>query len=581
MKFNTPSPLKVLVLIFVFILHSSCSKDSDLMTDYVLSETQNTLDIGQLIIDDTFEVSSPGSITLDVLANDAFENQEEVLITETSTPSNGTVEINTDNTLTYTPNLEVVEQVTETTDASVSEVVDTFTYTTEVVNEDESVSTDTGNVIVTVGTSANRAPITGDNVYYVTTSGKSNNNGASEATAWNIQHAFSAAKAGDVVYIKAGNYGALSLSISNSGTADNPIQFIGYTSTPEDLIAINGSTFSYGDVVNAAIMPLLNGDGTGTGITVSNNVVLENIQIKDYSLGLILSGSNSTLNNIIAIDLGNQGASGYDGFGIRVSGSYNTIKNSYIANATAEAFKVYGGTNNLIQYLEVRADNVTNPCDYYVILTNTSNNIVEDSRVERAPGLAHGGHGLTSKWNSKNNIFRRCETVYTNLDLNFEDVTGNLYEDIRMIGQGTSGSYWHTNIDLRNGANGNTFRNIYMTDVNVAVTFTDDNDGFTPSPDSDVVKLGYNNRFENLIVENAATLVQFNGNTNIGGVNSAPGNDNIFVGGSFTNIGTIVAIYNDNSGNGFINSTFKNTTTLVSLANGKPNNISFTNCIFE
>ena len=81
MKFNTPSPLKVLVLIVVFILHSSCSKDSDLMTDYVLSETQNTLDLGQLIIDDTFIVNAQGSITFDVLANDAFENQEEVLIT--------------------------------------------------------------------------------------------------------------------------------------------------------------------------------------------------------------------------------------------------------------------------------------------------------------------------------------------------------------------------------------------------------------------------------------------------------------------------------------------------------------------
>ena len=156
MKFNTPSPLKVLGLIFVIILHFSCSKDSDLLTDYVLSETQNTLDIGQLIIDDTFVVNSQGSITLDVLANDAFDNQEEVLITETSTPSNGTVEINTDNTLTYTPDPEVIEQVTDTTNTAPVEVVDTFTYTTEIVNADESVSTAAGNVTVTVTNDPNK-----------------------------------------------------------------------------------------------------------------------------------------------------------------------------------------------------------------------------------------------------------------------------------------------------------------------------------------------------------------------------------------------------------------------------------------
>ena len=162
MKFNTTSPLKELVLIFVIILHFSCSKDSDLLTDYVLSETQNTLDIGQLIIDDTFVVNSQGSIILDVLANDAFENQEEVLITETSTPSNGTVEINTDNTLTYTPDPEVVEQIADTTNTSTPEVVDTFTYTTEVVNEDESVSAATGNVTVTVTDDPNKIAATVD-----------------------------------------------------------------------------------------------------------------------------------------------------------------------------------------------------------------------------------------------------------------------------------------------------------------------------------------------------------------------------------------------------------------------------------
>ena len=137
MKLNAQSPLHVLLFSLVLIFQFSCSKDSDLLAEYVISETQEATDIGQFIVDDTFFIASSGSITLDVLANDTFENEEEVIIAETSTPSNGTVEINSDNTLTYT---------VETTE----ETVDTFTYSTEVVNEDASISTETGTVTVTV-----------------------------------------------------------------------------------------------------------------------------------------------------------------------------------------------------------------------------------------------------------------------------------------------------------------------------------------------------------------------------------------------------------------------------------------------
>ena len=152
MKKNTLSPLHVLLFSLILIFQFSCSKDSDLLAELVISETQEATDIGQFIVDDTFFIASSGSITLDVLANDAFENTEEVVITETTTPANGTVEINNDNTLIYTPDPAVIEQVADTTNTTTEEVIDTFTYTTEVVNEDESVSTETGNVTVTVNT---------------------------------------------------------------------------------------------------------------------------------------------------------------------------------------------------------------------------------------------------------------------------------------------------------------------------------------------------------------------------------------------------------------------------------------------
>ena len=146
MKINTQYPLQVLLLSFALIFQFSCSKDSDLLADYVLADTIDAKDVRRFVVDDTYFISSIGSINLDVLSNDTFTEQEEVTITETSTPTNGNVEINPDDTLTYTP-----EADTPTTD--------TFTYTTEVVNEDETVSTEQGTVTISSSNRVNEGEI--------------------------------------------------------------------------------------------------------------------------------------------------------------------------------------------------------------------------------------------------------------------------------------------------------------------------------------------------------------------------------------------------------------------------------------
>ena len=192
--------------------------------------------------------------------------------------------------------------------------------------------------------------------------------------------------------------------------------------------------------------------------------------------------------------------------------------------------------------------------------------------MERAPGLAHGGHGLIVKVEGQYNVFRNCETKYTNIELAYPGVQNNLAENIRMIGQGTSGSYWHTNIDFRNGANNNTVRNIYMTDVWSAVNFSDDHES--------IASCGYENRIENLVVENADRIFQFIGYTNIGGSRAAPANSNIFDGGTFVNYTTLGAIYNANDGNQMVNCTFRNGINGIAT-NGYSNNISFNNNTYE
>ncbi|WP_299164475.1 Ig-like domain-containing protein [uncultured Eudoraea sp.] len=94
-------------------------------------------------VNDTYQTSSSASIVLDVLANDTFNDLENVSISEVTQPDNGEVVINSDNTLTFTP---FIVEPTE----------DTFTYTAEFINEDGTVSKETATVTITINQDPNK-----------------------------------------------------------------------------------------------------------------------------------------------------------------------------------------------------------------------------------------------------------------------------------------------------------------------------------------------------------------------------------------------------------------------------------------
>jgi len=233
MVIKLPTPLSKLCFV-IFLFSASCTKDADLLADYVLAKEQESKDYVLLVFDDTYSTTPDTSIVLDVLSNDTFDEEADVRIINTSDPVNGTVKILDNNTIVYTPsnaydveasneeNLEleseetstpatddindqteaaeppdVEETVTNTEDTSSSEVLETevlteetnsleestsddlaedttssegdeanqdieepsesseettdnFTYTVEVVNEDETISTQEGNVTVNI-----------------------------------------------------------------------------------------------------------------------------------------------------------------------------------------------------------------------------------------------------------------------------------------------------------------------------------------------------------------------------------------------------------------------------------------------
>ncbi|GGW51748.1 hypothetical protein GCM10007383_38910 [Arenibacter certesii] len=516
-------------------------------------------------------------IVIDPLGNGSSELPENILITNVSPPKMGTAVVNDDNTITYTPD----ENKSGT---------DVFDYSATVTKPDKTVSTETGNITVNVAEAEKTptptpAPIPA-NIYYVTTSGKSSNSGDSEDNAWNIQHAFSTAKAGDIVYIKAGNYGSLELSTKNSGTSDKPIKFIGYTSNAGDLVSQEGSTFKYGDKLDASKMPILIGTLEKTAINLQNNYVqIENFQITKYKMAITSKGQHVVIRNVIATELGKQTEySAYDGWGIIIYGENSLLENSFVLNATAEAIKLYGANNSRVNHCEVRADNPSNPTDYYFLITGaTKNSIIENSHAERTQGLKHGGHGFDMKDQAEYNTFKNCTAVYTSFELNFSGVRYNTIQNCSIYGASTEPKDWHANLVIFNGANNNLIKDMYIQDTWSAISWGDYDDGYVgPNGDRDEVSCGYDNTFERITVRNTNRILNVGGGTEY----TAAAKRNTFINCDFSDFGSVAVTYYPTEGIKFKNCKFSNGKSLITEAGGlyapySKADIMFENCTWK
>ncbi|WP_282056654.1 Ig-like domain-containing protein [Maribacter luteus] len=564
MKFKTLAPLKVFLLSIFIISQLSCSKDSDLLTDFVLSETQNTLDLSELILDDTFIVNSRESITLDVLANDGFENIESVIITETSEPENGTVVINTDNTLTYTPDTATEttpEEPIDTTPNSNEEIEDTFTYTTEVINEDDTVSTGTGNVTVT---SENKAPITGDNVYYVSTTGKANNDGRSEATAWNIQHAFATAVAGDVVYVKAGNYGAIKVASSKSGADGNPIKFIGYSKTPGDILATNGPTFSKdqwqanGQSFDSSVMPMLDWNPTNfkpvsgdDGISIKHDFIeIHNFIVQEYMIGIDVWADNVVINNCYSDRAGDWDPNGNcyngasklsctnnNGYGIRFfTADHGTLKNSMVIDAGMISVYILNVDDMLVENSESYTVNTGNATDYMFEFSSTTNSIIRNCYAERTHTLlsAHTSRLFAIKC-STNNIIENFRGSRSKIQV--QNSSNNNFKNISISGQ-------YAEFQVNGKSDSNTIENLEISG-GYGISFLGWAGAECGYPLGSSIPAGDNNYFINPKIHDSenglqgTAIVSFhrlNGNV------TASAGTNYIIGGSFYNFPRILSV---------------------------------------
>ncbi len=138
------TPLKMSLALLALFSLFSCSKDADLLSDYVISKDSELQSIALLVDDRFFIAQGQNSILMDVLNNDTFNPDDQVTIVSTSTPKNGAVTINEDNTLTYEPKTTA----TPTPQEAAAPEEDTFTYETEVTTPANEVSREVATVTI-------------------------------------------------------------------------------------------------------------------------------------------------------------------------------------------------------------------------------------------------------------------------------------------------------------------------------------------------------------------------------------------------------------------------------------------------
>ena len=409
--------------------------------------------------------------------------------------------------------------------------------------------------------------------YYVSLSGNDANSGLSEAQAWRtITFAASTSSPvmpGDIVHIKAGDYGNEHVDLLLSGTSAHPIVFEGYQTTPGDNPSLN---YTFGDTLNPSVMPLLDGGNratAGTAISLYGQqfVVLKNLQIKNYEIGVDLGDAqNSSCENIIAMQLGDFN-DGYDGRGFVVSagaagtGSHNTLKDCVVTNACAEGISITGANNTLdnCQVFCNENNTVYASMDYYIVLAG-NDNLVKNCSIERVGDLEHGGAGIGIKEYGENNTFDNCTAK--NLKnggfyVRWAAVKNNVFNHCTAIGTLNDVNGFL----IRDGASSNEFNACVSDGCTSAIRFAVSGE--------DANYCGRNNTFNNCIVKNATWAIEF-----ISWAIAGPADHNSFINCVFHHATYLFDSSRDNHDNQMMNCIVKDVTNLKDGT--KPLNFQYT-----
>lgn len=260
----------------------------------------------------------------------------------------------------------------------------------------------------------------GGTEYFVATTGNNTNDGLSVgAPKQTIQSALALAQPGDTVWVKAGNYGAQTISTVRAGTQSAPIRIKGYQTTPGDApkyATVADATIGTRSVwvagsysANSSLMPVLDAgsrENSTFGVTFSHpHVQVSGLTILRHFFGVYVNAANCRIDDIYTAEHGASTQS-YSGYGVSCalnSANYLVARNVWVVNANAEGIKTAGDYNDW-ENCGVTCDNTSvvlgdataGPSDYYFVV-HGSHNSVRKVWLHRLVNLGHGGHGLDVK----------------------------------------------------------------------------------------------------------------------------------------------------------------------------------------
>lgn len=412
--------------------------------------------------------------------------------------------------------------------------------------------------------------------YYVSVTGSNSNNGTSTSTPWRtLAYAANHVVSGDMVYVKAGNYGNDSIVLSIACPSGSPISFIGYKTNPGDAanLYISYQSSLDNDIIptlDATLLPLLDGGNrtTGTGIKLhsSQYVVVKNFQVTNYREGLYAWGaSHLTLNNILTLNTGDPAAS-YSGKGIIIgsSANYNTIKNCIVLNSCAEALSINGNNNSVTNSRVYCNENGTTEgpsTDYYLPVIG-DNNTISGCYIERIGDLIHPGHGIGVKGSHQGNTFTNCTAVNIKgggFYVRHRGAQNNTFTNCTSIGA--------VGFLVRDGASYNNFTNCTAKNCDSGIRFLDS------SEDGGAQYAGRHNVFKNCIISNSGYAIDFNSWDQV-----SPADSNVFANCTFYDADYLFQTGRDNANNKMINCIVSNISNLKSGA--KALNFAYTFCDF-
>ena len=362
----------------------------------------------------------------------------------------------------------------------------------------------------------------------------------------------------------------------------NPIVFIGYTSTPGDIVASEGPTYTQAqwsansETFPDNIMPHLEAnpvnfapDSSDKGFVITHDYIeLHNFMLSEYRVGIQVYSDYVTLDNIIGFQFGEWtpdtncweggsaiGCTNANGYGIySIGSSYLTITNSLIIDAGLASYFPTGSDNVTIEWCEAYSVNPGNGTDYLFDIYGTSNSIIRDCYAERTynlPLTAHRSRALIFQAVSDNNLVERFSCK--NVRIQIENSRNNILNDI--YSEGSQGYVNSGGLQIYSESDDNLFVNWEMTGEGIQFLqpdFSEDNRGYVDS--------GNDNYLINFIIRDLPT---FNGNAVVSfhrlDANAGTGGTNYIIGLTADNYPWIINANRPGTIN-FYNSSFSNGT---------------------